>query len=91
MKVFWASYLVHDAHGRAVRQGRFTHTRMDDGGADLPVGLCTLWTSGVAPVRWVVNGVLHRVVAGQILERLKLMVAREGHVDAFRLLCSSYF
>ena len=90
MKVFLASYLVHDAHGRAVRQGRFTHTRMTVG-ADLPVGLCTLSTSGVAPVRWVVNGVLHRVVAGQILERLKLMVAREGHVDALRLLCSSYF
>ena len=90
MKVFWASYLVHDAHGRAVRQGRFTHTRMTVG-ADLPVGLCTLSTSGVAPVRWVVNGVLHRVVAGQILERLKLMVAREGHVDALRLLSSSYF
>ena len=28
---------------------------------------------------------------GQIMERLKVMVARQGHVDALRLFCSSYF
>ena len=54
MKVFLASYLVHDAHGRVVRQGRFTDTRMA-WEADLPVGLYTLSTQGGAPVRWVVN------------------------------------
>ena len=28
---------------------------------------------------------------GQIMERLKLMVARQERIDALRLLCSSYF
>ena len=49
-----ASYLVHDAQGRVVREGRFAHARMA-WEADLTVGVYTLSTPGVAPVRWVVN------------------------------------
>ena len=49
-----ASYLVHDAQGRVVREGRFEHTRMP-WEANLAVGVYTLSTPGAAPVRWVVK------------------------------------
>jgi len=49
-----ASYLVHDAQGRVVREGRFEHTRMA-WEADLAAGLYTLSTPGAVPVRWVVK------------------------------------
>ena len=49
-----ASYLVHDAQGRVVREGRLANKLMA-WEEDLAVGVYTLSTPGVAPVRWMVN------------------------------------